>query len=196
MPIDKNIYSDTIGLVYKTYFLASNYEKKDACEPGMCTSLLGESKALLKDYKDFRFSRYFKDFKTTKPIKIWGCDSPIELFLLQAMSQLGLNPKIQTIILPDGSTFPSLQSMWEGGRRTRKLNNIITEADFFFEEKIAVFCDSMAHHTSDAAMAKDSAIDQKLADIGIRSIRISGPDIMKSPIECARKVRELVEQTI
>lgn len=197
VPIDKNICSDTIGLVYNTFFLASKYEKKDACAPGMCTSLLGESKALLNDYKDFRFSRYFKDFKTTKPIKIWGCDSPIELFLLQAMSQLGLNPIIQTIILPDGSTFPSLQSMWEGGQRTKKLANIITEADFFFEDKkIAVFCDSVAHHTSDAAIAKDLVIDKKLAEIGIRSIRISGPDIMKSPIECARKVRELVENPV
>ena len=156
VPRNRHIFSDTIGLVCNTYFLASKYDRKDACAPGMCTSLLGESRALLNDYIDFRFSRYFKEFKTTKPIKIWGCDSPIELFLLQAMSQLGLNPKIQTIILPDGSTFPSLQSMWEGGRRKKKLANIITEADFFFEDKkIAVFCDSVAHHTSDAAMAKD-----------------------------------------
>jgi hypothetical protein len=163
----------------------------------MCTSLIGENKALLVDYRKFRVSRYFKDFKTTKPIKIWGCDSPIELFLLQAMSQLGLNPRIQTLIFPDGSTFPSLQSMWEGGLRTKKQSKIITEADFFFEnEKIAVFCDSVAHHTSEHAVAKDSAIDQKLANLRIRSIRISGADIMASPIECAKKVRECVDETV
>lgn len=197
VPINENICSDTIGFVYNTYFLASNYDKKDACDPGMCTSLLGASKSLLADYREFRFSRYFRQFKTTEPIKIWGCDSPIELFLLQAMSQLGLNPRIQTLIFPDGSTFPSLQSMWEGGLRTKKLAKTITEADFFFEEeKIAVFCDSVAHHTSDDAMAKDSAIDQELTKLGIRSIRISGADIMRSPVGCARKIRELVDEKV
>ena len=87
--------------------------------------------------------------------------------------------------------------MWEGGLRTKKLAKIVTEADFFFEdEKIAVFCDSVAHHTSDDAMAKDLNIDQELAKLAIRSIRISGTDIMSSPIECARKVRELVDETV
>lgn len=45
VPINHNICSDTIGLVYNTYFLASKYDKKNVCDPGMCTSLLGESKA-------------------------------------------------------------------------------------------------------------------------------------------------------
>jgi hypothetical protein len=197
VPTNENICSDTIGLVYNTYFLASNYDKKDVCDPGMCTSLLGDSKSLLADYRKFRFSRYFREFKSTEPVKIWGCDSPIELFLLQAMSHLGLNPRIQTLMFPDGSTFPSLQSMWEGGLRTKKLAKTITEADFFFEnEKVAVFCDSVAHHTSDDAVAKDSAIDQELTKLGIRSIRISGADIMSSPVECARKIRELVDGTV
>lgn len=197
VPINESICSDTIGLVYNTYFLASKYEKNDVCAPGMCTSLLGESRALLADYLKFRFSRYFRDFKTTEPIKIWGCDSPIELFLLQAMSNLGLNPKIQTIIFRDGSTFPSIQFMWESGLRTKKMANVITEADFFFEdEKIAVFCDSVAFHSSGDAMAKDSAINQKLVELGIRYIRISGIDIMSSPIECARKIRVLVDETV
>lgn len=195
--INKGICSDAIGWVYNTYLLASRYDKKDICDPGLCTSLIGKSRALLGDYRKFRVSNYFRAFKETKPIKIWGCDSPIELFLLQAMSQLGLNPKIQTLILPDGSTFPSLQSMWEGGLRTKKLANIITEADFFFEdEKIAVFCDSVAHHTSDDAIAKDTAIDQKLARLGICSIRISGTEIMSSPTECAKRVQELVSKTV
>lgn len=197
VPVNKDICSDTVGLVCKTYFSASKYEKKDVLDPGMCTSLIGESAGLLADYRNFRFSRYFREFDTTKPVKIWGCDSPIELFLLQAMNLFGLNPKIQTLILKDGSTFPSLQSMWEGGLRTKNMGRLVTEADFFFEDKkLAVFCDSLAHHTSDEAKAKDAAIDEKLANLNIRSIRISGADIMRSPTECAKKIRELVDEMI
>ena len=122
-----------------------------------------------------------------------GCDSPIELFLLQAMCQIGLHPKIQMLIFPDGSAFPSLQSMWERGIRTGRLSKIITEADFFFEdEKVAIFCDSVAHHTSAEDRAKDSAIDTKLGRIGIRSFRVSGKDIAISPVSCAAKIKEFI----
>ncbi len=193
MPVNKEVCSDMIGLVYKTYFLATNYEKSGTCEPGMCTNLLGKSKTILNDYKKFRFSRYFKPFENIAPIKIWGCDSPIELFLLQSMNSLSLRPKIQMHIFSDGTIFPSLQSMWENGKRTRSLAKTITEADFYFEEQnVAVFCDSVAHHSSAESIAKDSAIDEKLAEIGIRSIRLTGPDIMASPLECAKRIRDFI----
>lgn len=93
----------------------------------------------------------------------------------------------------DGSTFPLLHNMWENGKRTKSFAKKITEVDFYFEkQKIAVFCDSVAHHTSEKNMAKDKAIDQKLEKAGIRSLRISGRDIMKSPIECAKRVLEVL----
>lgn len=194
LPINTKICSDTIGFVYNTYFLASNYDKSDTCDPGMCTNLLGESKTILSDYRKFRFSRYFKPFVNIDPIKIWGCDSPIELFLLQSMKSLSLRPKIQMHIFSDGTTFPSLQSMWEDGKRTKSLAKTITEADFYFDNKnVAVFCDSVAHHSSPEAIEKDHSIDEKLKKLGIRSIRISGPDIMASPLECAKRVRDFVE---
>ncbi|HHO0937781.1 TPA: hypothetical protein ACRTTK_001774 [Aeromonas hydrophila] len=192
--VNDRICSDVIGFVYNTYFLASKYDKSYVLDPGLCTSLLGESKALLNDYRKFRFSRYFKFFDNIEPIKVWGCDSPIELFLLQAMHSLGLKPTIQTHILPDGSIFPTLQSMWEGGVRTKALSNTITEVDFYFvEPRVAVFVDSVAHHSSEEAIAKDKSIDEKLNAIGVRSIRVSGPDIMKSPIECAKHVLEFIK---
>ncbi|SFK64190.1 hypothetical protein [Azotobacter beijerinckii] len=192
-PASKSICSDTVGFVYNTYFLASNYERSDVCDPGLCTSLLGDNRGIIGDYRKFRLSRYFKSFTKVVPIKIWGCDSPIELFLLQAMNQTGLNPKIQMLIYPDGSIFPSLQSMWEGGARTSRLSKTITEADFFFEnERVAVFCDSVAHHTSAEDRAKDHAIDSKLEKIGIRSIRVSGKDIAESPVSCAAKIKEIM----
>ncbi|MBS0972285.1 hypothetical protein [Serratia rubidaea] len=193
IPVNESVFSDTVGFVYKSYFLSSKYSKQDVCDPGMCTALLGESRSILNDYRKFRFSRYFKPFTNINPIKIWGCDSPIELFLLQAMHSFNLRPKIQMHIFKDGTAFPSLHSMWEEGVRTKNLANTITEADFFFEKhRVAVFCDSLAHHSSQEAIAKDKAIDASLNDIGIRSIRISGPDIVKSPISCAKRVAEIV----
>jgi hypothetical protein len=191
--VNKSMCSDAIGFVYNTYFLASEYKKSDVLDPGMCTVLLGENKSALSDYRKFRFSRYFKPFKNIEPVKIWGCDSPIELFLLQAMNSLSLKPKIQMNIFADGSTFPSLQSMWENGKRTKSLSRMISEADFYFEkQKIAVFCDSIAYHSSPKDLVKDRAIDEQLQKIGIKSIRISGPDIMSSPLECASRIRNFI----
>lgn len=193
VPVMETVCSDVIGFVYNSYFIASKHVSKDILDPGLCTALLGDTQGILGDYRKFRLKRYFKKFTDSKPKKIWGCDSPIELFLLQAMSQIGLHPKIQMLIYPDGSIFPSLQSMWEGGFRTNRLAKIITEADFFFEkEKVAVFCDSKAHHTSAAEVAKDLAIDKKLEMVGIRSFRLAGTDIAKSPIHCAAKLKEFL----
>lgn len=193
VPVSETICSDMIGFVYNAYIIASNHVQKDTLDPGLCTALLDETQGVLGDYRKFRFKQYFKKFTDSKPVKIWGCDSPIELFLLQAMSQIGLHPKIQMLIYPDGSIFPSLQSMWEGGVRTKKLTKIITEADFFFEkEKVAVFCDSKAHHTSAAEIAKDFAIDRKLEAVGIRSFRLAGTDIAGSPVRCAAKLKEFL----
>lgn len=187
--VAEEICSDVVGVVYKTYFLASRYNRKDVCDPGLCTSLLGENKGALIDYRKFRFDRYFNNFTNITPVKIWGCDSPIELFLLQGMNSLGLRPEIQMIIFSDGSTFPSLQNMWERGKRTKAFAKKITEADFFFvEKKIAVFCDSVAHHSSPKAIAKDKEIDRKLEAAGIRSVRISGRDIVASPMGCAKRI--------
>ena len=66
--------------------------------------------------------------------------------------------------------------------------NMVTEADFYFpDKKLAVFCDSKKHHTSEEAIKKDKAIDVKLEALGITSLRISGVDIAKSPFDCASK---------
>jgi hypothetical protein len=192
--LNKDLCSDVVGFVYNMYFLASHYEKDDVNDPGLCAALLGDNKSALGDYRRFRFSHYFKPFTNIKPVKIWGCDSPIELFLLQAMNSLSLQPKIQMNIFSDGTTFPSLQSMWENGKRTKALSKMISEADFYFEDqKVAIFCDSVAYHSSDERIAKDNEIDQKLEKIGIRSLRISGPDIVTSPLKCATRIRDFIE---
>jgi len=84
--------------------------------------------------------------------------------------------------------------MWEGSVRTKALSKTITEVDFYFaKQRVAIFVDSVAHHSSEEAIAKDKAIDDKLEAIGIRSIRISGPDSMNSPIACAQRVFNIIE---
>lgn len=197
LPINKNINSDVVGFVYNTYFLASKADVGDVCEPGMCSSLIGDNRSILNDYRQYRNKRYFKWFADTKPRKVWGCDSPIELFLLQAMKSVGLQPTIQTHVFKDGSTFPTLQEMWQSGKRTKSLSRSVTEVDFFFErEGVAVFCDSNKHHSSPEAVRKDQAIDEALREIGVESLRIRGQEIMESPLKCARRVFDVLDRSV
>ena len=69
----------------------------------------------------------------------------------------------------------------------------ITEADFYFPDKrLAVFCDSREHHSSADSIRKDQEIDKKLETIGIKSLRLLGPDINTSPFTCAEKVAKVL----
>lgn len=187
-----NIESDMLGFVHSMYALAMPFEHREVLSPGI--PHIQENKQVRRDYEKYRKDRYFKPFKKVKPRRVWGCDSPIELFLLQALDSIGLNPELQTIICQDGFTVPTFHKLWENQKARRKLKTI-TEADFYFaDQKLAVFCDSVAHHSSPEAIKKDAAIDEKLNNIGIHSLRICGRDIAKSPLDCAKKVREKLEE--
>ncbi len=181
------IESDMVGFVFSTYALAMPFKHCEVLCPGVPTPLK-ENKKVRQDYEKYRKDWYFKPFKKVKPKRIWGCDSPIELFLLQAMDSLGLNPELQTIICEDGFTVPGFHKLWENVKSRRRLKTI-TDADFYFpEKKLAIFCDSVAYHSSLKAIAKDKAIDEKLNKIGIASMRICGRDIVESPIDCAKLI--------
>lgn len=183
-----NIESDMLGFVHNMYALAIPFKHREVLSPGI--PHLQENAKVRRDYEKYRKNRYFKPFKKIKPRRIWGCDSPIELFLLQALDSIGLNPEMQTIICEDGFTVPTFHKLWENQKSRRRLKTI-TEADFYFaDKKLAVFCDSIAHHSSPEAIKKDAAIDAKLNKIGIHSLRICGRDITKSPLECANRVNE------
>lgn len=189
---NQSVESDMIGFVYKMYFLATEYNHRDVCPPSIPE--LEESNQASRDYQKYRKDRYFKKFTKDKPRKIWGCDSPIELFLLQAMDHMGLSPEIQTIICEDGVTYPSFHKLWEN-KKSRKRLKIVTEADFYFpNEKLAIFCDSKSHHSSQEAIDKDKAIDSQLIGMGIRSLRILGPEIVKSPFGCANIVKNALSK--
>ncbi|HCX4809999.1 TPA: hypothetical protein OZT40_001343 [Escherichia coli] len=186
------IESDMIGIVNSMYLLSDKYNYHNVIPPFIKS--IDNNAQIKADYKRYRKDRYFKKFNKIKPRKIWGCDSPIELFLLQAMDILGLTPEIQTIITKDGLTIPSLHKLWENSRSRKRLNTI-TDADFYFpEKKLAVFCDSKEHHSSNESIDKDSNIDKSLAEIGISSIRIFGKDIVADPIACAKRVRDRLNE--
>ncbi|WP_205669715.1 hypothetical protein [Aliivibrio fischeri] len=185
-----NIESDMLGFVHRMYALAMPIEHREITSPEI--PQLNDNKQVRRDYEKYRKDRYFKPFRKVKPRRIWGCDSPIELFLLQAMDSIGLAPELQTIICEDGFTVPSFHKLWENQRSRRRLK-MITEADYYFpDKKLAVFCDSVAHHSSAEAIKKDAAIDEKLKEIDITSMRICGRDIANSPIECAKKIEQLL----
>ncbi|WP_185842648.1 hypothetical protein [Vibrio cholerae] len=187
------IESDMIGFVVGTYALAMPFKHHEVLSPAV-PEPLRNNKQVRQDYEKYRKSWYFQPFKKVKPKRIWGCDSPIELFLLQAMDSIGLYPELQTIICEDGFTVPGFHKLWENSKSRRRLKTI-TDADYYFpEKKLAVFCDSIAYHSSPEAIAKDKAIDDKLKQIGITSLRICGKDIASSPIECANRIRTKLEE--
>ncbi|MGR2710209.1 hypothetical protein [Pseudomonas sp. AU10] len=66
VPIGENVCSDVIGFVYNTYLIASKHVPKDVLDPGLCTTLLGETRGVLGDYRKFRSNRYFKKFTDTR----------------------------------------------------------------------------------------------------------------------------------
>ena len=188
----RGIESDMLGFVKGMYFLSTSFNHDELLTP--FGGEFREHTQVLRDYQKYRKRRYYKPFTKTKPRRIWGCDSPIELFLLQSMGNIGLEPELQTMVCEDGSTVTHLHALWENNKSRRKLK-VITEADFYFpRQKLAVFCDSKTHHSSADAVKKDTEIDRKLSEIGIQSLRIAGPEIAQSPMRCARSVELAIEK--
>lgn len=172
-------FTDELGLIIGTYFLSSEYDDSEVILPGPYEQDLFTQRKFLKH----REKKYFNPILNDKPRKIWGSDSPIELFMLQGLSEYGYYPEIQTIIFDDGAIYPNYYEMvednnWVKGRITR------TEVDLFFKnERIAVFCDSSFHR---GKKKKQSAknIDKFLNTLDIKVIRIESKDIMNSTSKC------------
>ncbi|MEW6427639.1 MAG: hypothetical protein AB1568_06345 [Thermodesulfobacteriota bacterium] len=180
------MHPDMIGFVFNTYALSTKWEYDNICLP----ELKNSNEFLSAKYRKFRIRRYFKIFENLTPRKIWGCDSPIELFLLHALEKEDLNPEIQTALFENGETYPSLHHMISDNRRESEIRQI-TDADFYFpEKKFAIFCDSRSHHRSLKAKQKDERIDSELLNLGIRSLRISGSEIVNNPFNCVNLIKE------
>jgi hypothetical protein len=167
-------FPDTLGLVTDMYFLQLGFDPNDVLVINLG---MGEGKPLRK-YLRHRTKLMFTPFDVFKARQIWGAESPIELFLLQALLREGLTPNLQMLLFEDGSIYPSLYDLWAEG--LEDLPGFISEADMYFpDERLAIFCDSTRYHRGAKAIRKDSAISLQLEAAGINSVRIPGSLIVR-----------------
>lgn len=177
-----DVYFDEVGIVYDYFFLATDYDHRDVLD-------IGDPKwPWFERFNKKRNKQFFKPFEEVKPRRVWGVESPIELFLLQELISRNLVPQVQVMIMPDGTLLPSFYDALEampGG-----VEPSLTEADFFFpEQNIAVFCDG-AHHRRSKQRTRDVNIDASLIDLGITPVRISGSDIMENLVAAGDAVAD------
>lgn len=163
-------FLDELGIVVGQYFLAKGYDPTDVIEvPIGFPSAKADER-----YRRHRANLLYKSFTEIKPRRVWGAQSPIELFLFQELLRRGLSPLLQVLIFDDGSVQPSLYNLWRD-IDFRYSPGLITEPDLYFpDRKLAVFCDSERFHRGEKARAKDAAIDEKLAQLDIVSVRVPG----------------------
>jgi hypothetical protein len=184
-----NCFLDELGIVIGQYFLATQYDAADVIEVGMgFASPKAEEK-----YKKHRANLLYKPFKEIEPRRVWGAQSPIELFLFQELLRRELSPLLQVLVFDDGSIHPSLYDLWRD-IDFRYAPGLITEPDMYFpNQKLAVFCDSTRHHRGGKAKAKDAAIDERLAKIGVSSVRVPGKHIVDDVKAAADLVARALE---
>ncbi len=179
-------YTDTIGFVLESYFLPTDADLDDIPMAGPQDL----DQFIIEKFSKYRIKRYYKPFTDVKPRKIWGCDSPIELFLIQALAKNNLYPVIQTSIFKNGHVYDNFFEMIKN-KIFIKGDEMITEADLYFpESKLAVFCDSKQFHRGKKNENKDDNIDKSLADIGIKTLRLTGKEIINNLDECVTRITD------
>ncbi|MFN3171375.1 MAG: hypothetical protein ACE37E_11890 [Hyphomicrobiales bacterium] len=182
---------DEIGIVADQFFLATEVPDDDEV---LYTDIEMPSERMRDRYEKHRRKLFFTPFERLEAGRVWGAETPIELFVLQALAREKLFPACQMLIMDDGATFPSLYHLWKNVE-FRHADGLVTEADLFFsDQRVAVFCDG-GHHLRAKQKAKDTAITDKLATLDIRSVRISSDEIRHSLPAAINRVKEsLVEE--
>ncbi len=166
-------FTDTIGFVLETFFLPMDIDYTNVAMPGPnnVSVEIGEK------YNKYRRKRYYKPFTDITPRKIWGCDSPIELFLIQGLAARNLFPIIQTSIFKNGQVYDNFYHMMQESDFI-KGDELITEVDLYFpDKKLAIFCDSIFHRGGKNQL-KDQQINEQLQALGIRILRLEGKMII------------------
>jgi len=167
--ITTNDFTDSTGFEWGIYFLCPIYNNNEVIIP----ENKEYSKAINAKYRKYKINRYFKPFTDTNPKQIWGCNSPIELFLLQGLYIRGIVPEIQMNFYRSGEVFPNYYRMAEQEIFLPE-DRLITAADFYYpSERVAIFCDGKEFHN----VEKDKKIDESLNALGIKSLRFSGKRI-------------------
>jgi very-short-patch-repair endonuclease len=71
--------------------------------------------------------------------------------------------------------------MFEGKVLPPHGSEIASTPDFYFpDKKIAVYCDSAMHHRGERARLKDEQVSDRVKALGIKPVRVWGPDIVKN----------------
>lgn len=169
---------DELGIVISRYFLATDFDREDVLETD---EFIPEASKLA--YRRNRIKRVFTPFENLTTRRLWGLETPIELFLFQELLSRGIRPQCQYLIYPDGTAYQSLYDVY-ADVEFRRGQNILAEADMYLPEKrIAIFCDG-AHHERRKQREADERIDDELQRLGIRSVRVSGR-LINSDLEAA-----------
>ena len=166
-------YLDEIGIVVDQFFLQTETPDNDQI---LMMDLRMPSGAMKARYEKHRKKLLFTPFKKVEARRVWGAETSIELFLIQALANEMLFPECQIIIMQDGATFPAYYNLWQD-IEFRHSEDLVTEADLYFPtNRIAIFCDG-THHARSRQKQKDAAIDAKLKAVGIKPVRILSNEI-------------------
>lgn len=183
-------YLDEVGLVIDQFFLATELAEDDDI---LTMEIKMPSEQMKARYEKHRRKLFFTPFDQVEARRVWGAETPIELFVIQALAKEKLFPACQMLIMSDGTTFPSWYHLWNDVE-FRHTDGLVTEADLFFpEERVAIFCDG-GFHLRPKQKAKDAAITEKLTALGIRSVRILGDEIRKDLPKAVARVKEVLGQ--
>ncbi|MBR0948350.1 endonuclease domain-containing protein [Bradyrhizobium liaoningense] len=183
-------YLDEMGLVIDQFFLTTEQADDDEI---LTMDIKMPSEQMKARYEKHRRKLFFTPFRQVEARRVWGAETPIELFVIQALAKEKLFPACQILIMTDGATFPSWYHLWNDVE-FRHTDGLVTEADLFFsDERVAVFCDG-GHHARAKQKAKDAVITEKLAALGIRSVRIPGDEIRNDLPKAVARVKEVLGQ--
>ena len=179
-------YLDEIGIVVDQFFLATELAEDDEI---LTFDLRMPTEQMKARYERHRRKLFYTPFKQVEARRVWGAETPIELFVIQALAKENLFPECQMLIMDDGAAFPSLYHLWQDVE-FRHSDGLLTEADLFFpKERVAIFCDG-GHHARAKQKAKDAAINSKLEALGIRAVRIPGDHIRQDLPNAVVRIKE------
>jgi hypothetical protein len=181
-------FLDEVGVVIDQFFLATHVPGDDEI---LIMDLRMPSEEETARYAKYRKKLFFKPFEKVEARRIWGAETAIELFMIQALANDEHYPECQVLIMNDGTTFPSLFHLWRDPN-FRKSEDIITSVDLYFPtERVAVFCDG-GNHARRKHKGRDKKIDAALTALGIRPVRVLGSAIKTDLAKAVTRVKDVL----